>query len=368
MESHDSFDELANCLQSRDLIKDLCNILISYFLINLSSAELYKKSKLFLSAYLIYRFPHDVLGNISEFNQGGVATRLPLTELSSLVFEAATELVKYASTDSSESSPSFNPHDFGRLYEEFIKTFDLWKADDVDKLKNTLIQEYHQISVQCMNIRDDILSLQKNLDETHDSNSVERLNKSIESSNAQIVALEHCQNNLLDSAKMIGGNDFANTILQYSPVVIDLDELAKTYSTAFWNVLSEEHAENKYDKVFLVLEHIKILFTELYNSENSKDLIEINEKIDIPFIKQRLDHNIYGSSEMFALCRFIMEKCKQLQAPTFDAHLEILEHHLETENFLPPFLHEIFLILQITVTDTVELRSTIAKTTPDVSE
>ena len=59
---------------------------------------------------------------------------------------------------------------------------------------------------------------------------------------------------------------------------------------------------------------------------------------------------------------FIMSECKKLQAPQFDDVVDELYANLTQENFLPRFLREISVILQITTTDILEFREAARKT------
>ena len=102
-----------------------------------------------------------------------------------------------------------------------------------------------------------------------------------------------------------------------------------------------------------------------YNSskqEHTQKLTEIHEKIDIELIRQQLAHDAYSSEQMYMLCMFIMAECKTLQAPQFDDVVDELYANLKQENFLPRFLREISVILQITTTDILEFREAARKT------
>ena len=108
-------------------------------------------------------------------------------------------------------------------------------------------------------------------------------------------------------------------------------------------------------RFFVVLEHIIKLFETIYSDQNTK-ITELHEKIDIEFIKQRLNHNAYENEQMFGLCNYIIDECCVVQAPEFDAVVDELRSNIMSENFLPRFLHEIIVILQVTVDELLKFR------------
>jgi len=107
-----------------------------------------------------------------------------------------------------------------------------------------------------------------------------------------------------------------------------------------------------------VLENILKLFEMLYETEAPphEKLTELKETLDIDFIRQRTNHDAYSDTEMGGLCMLVTAHTKRLIAAEFDDNIRVLEQSLSTENFLPIFLREISMILQITVTDTMNMR------------
>lgn len=357
IESIDSFDELANQLQSKDLIKRVHDFL--YRQQRADGAEDYhqrsKKQKtssmlnvrtgrLFLTAYMIYRFPREILGTIGQCSEEGI--EIEMSHQDHAVHQKATELIDYCKTiivqpiDSSTESAAVM-----RLLNSFVTLFNMWKITDREQLKKALISEYHQLSVNIMN--------ERAASQSHLSADV-----SDQLTQERIQVLEQCKESLLETARILGGDELVNEVGQYSPIVIDLDELCKQYGNAFWDVLGEEYGRKNYDKIFIVLENILKLFEMLYETESppQEKLTELKEKLDIDFIRQRTNHDAYSDTEMGGLCMLVMAHTKRLIAAQFDDNMRVLEQSLLTENFLPMFLREISMILQITVTDTMNMR------------
>jgi len=417
IESIDSFDELANLLQSKDLIKEVHD-----FLHHLNNTEQRaptdpteqraptaptdpteqtaptaptdpteqtaptaptapteqteqteskhsgKKQKIsrtlnvrdsrhFLTAYMIYRFPKDTLGSIGETTTEGLVVNM--SDQDNELHRKAIELIECAKTMVNMNATVI--FKFKQLFDAYINLFNLWKTTDRYELKNSLIREYHKLSVNIMNERETLVKQSESKSLTEEEHQHNQLTEE------RIQVLEECKESLLSSALILGGHELVNEVNQYSPVVIDLEELCKAYGNAFWDVLTVEYSEKRYDKIFVVLENILKLFETLYDtdesglSEKSKQtrlekITEIKEKIDVDFIRQQLEHDVYSNEDMYNLCMFMLGLMKTIVAAQFDENISTLEQHIGDAEFLPIFLREISTILQITVSDTLHLR------------
>ena len=305
-------------------------------------------------SYMITRFPKDTLGSLG--NNGTEGIEIEMKDSDEALHKVATDLIEHCKNISDNLSDQ-DITKFNNLFGSFVRLFNIWKQDDSEKLKNSLIQEYHQLSVNIMNEKATINELNQEGSELNEQQIQHN-----ELTRQRIEVIEECKESLLDTARMLGGPDLVDLINQYSPVVIDLEELCKQYGNAFWDLLGDEYREKGYDKIFVVLENILQLFSTLYDNERCKDeLTEIKEKIDVQFIKQRLEHGTYSNEEMYALCQFILSHMKKLVAANFDENLSILEQNIQDPNFLPIFLRETTMILQITTTDTLNLRKAAAQ-------
>jgi len=405
IESVDSFDELGNLLQSKDLIKDVHDFIHKINTFNnvdsddnidddtdgdesdnyqqtikkqkITRTINVRESRLFLIAYMISRFPQDTFGSIGQPNEEGI--EIEYSVLENGVHSRAVELIEYSKTLTSDISEEVVSV-FTQLFQDFVKVFNIWKIEDQDKLKTSLIHEYHQLSVNIMNEMDRMqepAASGAGSASANASSAADEVQQHNQLTEERIQVLEQCKESLLETALLLGGPQFVDEIGQYSPVVIDVEELCKAYGNAFWDVLGEEYGQKKYDKIFVVLENILKLFESIYdddgavgpavqeiNTRRRNCLAEIKEKLDIDFIRQRLEHNIYSTEEMYNLCKFIILKSKALIAPQFDDNIETISKHLEEENFLPLFLREISMILQITVSDTISVRKAIRVDSP----
>ena len=383
IESIDSFDELANLLQSKDLIKEVYDYLqclnnsraggnndddTNYDTTCLQSSKRQKvshklnvrDSRLFLTAYMIHRFPRDTLGTIGnsydDSDESLEGITIKMSEQDICLQQKATELITHAKDITNESTDVFK---FKQLFTSFVNLFNMWKVSDKEELKNALIKQYHQLSVDIMNEREML-------------NNGEEIGSGSQTTDQQLTeerisVLEQCKESLLQSAAILGGQELVDEVNQYSPVVIDLEELCKAYGKAFWDLLGEEYKQKKYDKIFVVLENILKSFEMLFNPDEShlttdakqqrvQKLTEIKEHVDVDFIRQRLQHNAYSNEDMYSLCIFILKLMKEVIAAQFDENVRVLEQHIDNAEFLPTFLQEVSMVLQITVSDTLNMR------------
>jgi hypothetical protein len=373
IESVDSFDELANLLQSKDLIKEVHDFL--HRLNNPSQAhatthshkkqKITKKlnimdSRIFLTAYMIHKFPKDTLGTIGETTNEGL--EITCNEQDNALLTKANELISFVKININDNFDRNYILQFLTIFNDFKNLFNMWKIKDRDELKNSLIKEYHQLTVNIMNEKETLFEHSGSLSEKELEHNELTLDR--------ISVLEQCKASLIESALILGGKDLVDEVNQYSPVVIDLEQLCKTYGNAFWDVLEIEYKEKKYDKIFIILENILKLFTILYDPDENdlqeqtknnriEKITEIKEKLDIDFIQQQLTHNVYSNAEMYSLCTFIINIMKQIVASQFDENLSVLEQNISNPDFLPIFLREISTLLQITVSDTLQFRKAV---------
>ena len=235
-----------------------------------------------LSCWLIVKFTKETIGNVKE----------------------NLNLVK-AANDVVNSTQEELPNNLNI----FTILFDLWKKKDIVELKDEIFQRYHQLTVDIMN-------------------SPEELKEH----------LENCKVGLLEQAKKIGGDELVTKILSYAPVILNLEELQQQYDNAFWDLFKEEFENQKLDKLYQILEHIKTIYLTLAPSLN----VRINDILDVEFIKQRIENNAYNNVELFNLTNNIFDLLKSLHAPIYDEELEEFRQSLSPETmYFPDIMRKI---------------------------
>lgn len=349
IDSCESFEELGNLIQSKEIIRIVYDFYKKIDSQDIERSQIIRNSKFTLAAFLVNKFPSDTL---SSFDTTGLTHNgeisVSMSPEATAVNDKATQFTNLLRSQDLDNLSYSNSEQIKNIFNQFKILFDNWKDNDYESLKHSIIEEYHHLSVSIMNLRDqESQSGQsgQSTESTHQDNTISE----------QIVVLKECQEELLKTAKMLGGDELVELIGQYAPIVIDTENLIAQYSAAFWDVLYEDYVEKKYDKIFVVLEHIIKLFETIYSDQNTK-ITELHEKIDIEFIKQRLQHNAYENEQMFRLCNYIIDECCVVQAPEFDSVVDELRSNITSENFLPRFLREITLILQLTVDELLKFR------------
>lgn len=272
-------EQLNNLFNNVQSFEDFTDIMMKNSTLRLAK-DILNNDKLnarnFLSCWLIVKFPNESIGNVKE--------NLNL-------IKAANDVINSSSKDLIIN------------YTLFCNVFESWKNKDINSLKNEIFQRYHQLTVDIMN-------------------SPEELKEH----------LENCKKGLLEQAKKLSGDEFVSQILSYSPVIINLEELQQQYDNAFWDLFKEEFDNQKLDKLYQILEHIKTIYLTLAPSLN----IKINDILDVEFIKQRIENNAYNNVELFNLTNNIFDLLKSLHAPVYDEELEEFRQSLSPDTLYFP--------------------------------
>jgi hypothetical protein len=204
---------------------------------------------------------------------------------------------------------------------EFITLFQEWKQTDYQALLDDIFQRYHQLTVDMMNSPEEMKP-----------------------------QLEDIKKGLLKEAGRVGGPNFVNKILSYSPVVINLEALQTQYDNAFWDKLNEEYENKNYNMIYELLTYLKSVYVKLAASK----IEEINDILDVDFIKQRLENNAYTNEELTTLANNILDIVKTLHAPVYDEDLENYRKELNDGNLHFPTILKRIVQLTRNIIQTLE--------------
>jgi hypothetical protein len=123
-----------------------------------------------------------------------------------------------------------------------------------------------------------------------------------------------------------------------------------------------------------VVEKIKKIIIELhsdtyypdtnptYSHRTERDVIRIqlDEYIDIDFIKQRLEHHTLSDNDIFAICEYLFNTVKQMQASVRDDDTDKIwksmidqfnQDNTKMSEFIPMFFRQLFEIIDKICTD-----------------
>ena len=104
------------------------------------------KTRLFLSACTIHKFPRDTIGNLGEMNVEGF--QINRTEQDEKLIKNSNELFEIFNKLSNGDESCEN---FVNKLNEFIQEFNEWKKNDLGNLKDSILKEYHNLTVSIMN-------------------------------------------------------------------------------------------------------------------------------------------------------------------------------------------------------------------------
>ena len=166
----ENFDEIVQKMMSTEIIHLAKNYLESLH------ATMVLKPKDFLTAFMIYKFPVDTVGNYN------VPENKQLIDTSRLLINSHQSEIK-------KNIVRYSIH------------FKTWKNKDLKTMKEELFNEYHQLSVDIANTDDN--------DKKH--------------------VFETTKNEIVKVAKNIGGEDFVNEIKSFAPVLINQEQLENQY-------------------------------------------------------------------------------------------------------------------------------------------
>ena len=155
---------------------------------------------------------------------------------------------------------------------QFSIQFNKWKKNDIEILKRDLFHEYQLIESELQTTTNPEL----------------------------IELLEMAKKNIIDSMDLlkIKREDFSN--LEYFD------------SQEFLELLTTEMSLHKYNKFIEILSFFKNFF-KLFLQDK-----EIDNKLDIPFIQQQLEHQILSINEINQLFIFMFQLMKKIHAPVHD--------------------------------------------------
>lgn len=274
------FEEITRCLMTKDIVIKSKNIIEELDCNN------YLNSRDLLSLFLINRFPKDTVGEISIENNRN------------LIEFVNTLLEKKYSEDEELKLDIIK-------YSYYFKT---WKSEDVEILKNQLFNEYHQLTVDIINTSE----------EDHDKK----------------IIYEETQKKILECAQQIGGDEFITKIQDYSPVLIDIEELQKQYDKAYNDIFIKEFNEKNYEKLSGLLEFMKNVFKTL----KPKEGYDIEKIIDTPYIVHKLTFNKFTYKMQVELFNYMLDFLEKNQSQANDEELNSVRAELKLKEIQFPVI------------------------------
>ena len=299
----EEFEDIQEKMQNNDIIYKATKLLTGYKLDNNI------KTKDFLSSFIIYKYPDDILGDLS-------------LEINKNVFDAVTKIF----TDD-ESNLKTN-------IIRYVYLFKKWKNEDKTILIEQIFHEYHQLTLDILNCVD-------------------------EEDSDKIKYFESVKNDILNEAEKIGGEILKNKILSYTPIVVSVKELKEQYDKAYWDKMKLDYDNNNYEMIISLLNFYKETFKKLspFNGEELHLIIN-NDNIIENLNKMKNEDNDESKEFIRLVSSQLFNIIKSFQSPIHDMELESYkaEIHVGELDFVKS-LKNMFILFNKTITDLENIKN-----------
>lgn len=324
--THDFLNELQRFKKS-GLIKELTDTV--------------KDVKTFLSAFMIVDNREDI------FSVQGEKEDILFNYAKDMVitFEALCSLIHEQKDDVLEETVDLHNcldkfHDDYKLY---VAAFNSWKSGDLSRLLTVFRHSYYELQLTKEVV------LQKAVEEERELREDEVLWR--EEIDKQCQSIE-------DKIMKLGGEEAVAQLHAPPPTHLNVDHIVREVMESeegkeamaqdYWKQFGDQVREGDFRRLYELLEEIVKRFCAIV--PNSTDIhAEIGENIDISFIKQQIDHSVFGPSQFQALVGYIIDKVKQFGPPIEDDSLDkwrdeyfdSMEEGTTYADVLPPFFNEV---------------------------
>jgi len=293
----EDFEDVTNKMKEPDVIYKANKILTEYKLDNII------KDRDFLSSFIIYKYPEEILGELS-------------LEINKNVYESVNNIF-----NDNETKLKTN-------IIRYIYLFKKWRNEDKSILIEQIFNEYHQLTLDILNCV-----------EEEDSD--------------KIKYFENVKNQILNEAENIGGEILKNQILSYTPVIVSVKDLKEQYDKAYWDKMKEDYENNNFDMISSLLNFFKETFKKLspFNVEEL-DVIISNDMIVDNLRKIKNDNNEDAKDCINIVTSQLFNIIKTFQSPIHDMELESYKAEIHVNDFdFVKSLKNMFLLFNKTIVD-----------------
>lgn len=275
------------------------------------------KTKDFLSCFIIYKYPDDILGDLTF-------------EINKNVYDAVNKIF-----DDDETNLKTN-------IIRYVYLFKKWKNEDKTILIEQIFHEYHQLTLDILNCVEE-----------------EDIDK--------IKYFENVKNDIINEAEKIGGEILKDKILSYTPIVVSVKELKEQYDKAYWDKMKLDYDNNNYEMIISLLNFYKETFKKLspFNSEEL-NLIVNNDNIEDNLYKMKNDNNDEATEFIKLVTSQLFNIIKTFQSPIHDMELESYKAQIHVgELDFVKMLHNMFILFNKTIDDLNNIKNSTNNTHGD---
>tara|TARA_Y100001972_G_C7655591_1_gene330152 strand:- start:801 stop:1886 length:1086 start_codon:yes stop_codon:yes gene_type:complete len=320
----DSFDEMMGIVIDKEVIclteSFLCKLL--------NNNKIYTKK--FLSSFMIKKNKSLVVSSNNKLEND-------LIDISNILIEIIIKIKDSKNT----LEMQLHINKFNKIYKNYIEIFDLWKEHDELNIINNLSMLYFDLET-------DKQKRYENMDEQ--TNQVFIDNITIE------------QEKLLDKIEMISGKEgldylksLKKEIDNYKTNINNLYySIDQNIHDAYWHSIKNELIKSPPN--FLIIINLLIELKEMFIKCNSNLETELNNNIDIEFIKEMLNKGVIDDKYILQMSNYIIKilrdlQCEEDNKKLDDWKIEMNEMFIKEVNYceyFPKFFRYIFENIQIT--------------------
>lgn len=302
------FVDLQKKVQNKDYIKNINTFLSRLFQLYNNDMRIdTSTTRIFLSAYIMMNHKEVVTNNDTY------AIKLS---------DNATNMILYLETLFSDQKITMKDYNnFMNAFNRYIQFFQIWRERDSLLMARPIINSYFNTEIM-------ISQLQERL-----SNNTELTDDKKFLTNDRINDLNRVLLKLKNNIRIVAGEK-GLSFLESRDIPYFKDEeifksVEKTVRKAFWDVVSKNFEDEKYDQMITLLGDLKTMIVELV--PNAKDIVnEMNQVIDIDLLTQMINAGLLNDQAIQTYINYIIEQIVKLQQPSEDINTQLFKENIES--------------------------------------
>lgn len=253
-------------------------------------------SRILLSAYLLKYYSEDVFTNID------IQIKIQLCEMGS----SLVKIIEHTFL-SSNIYRTFSLEMFGFIFNTYVVNYRIILEAD----KQHLIKELYKEFVNLSRTKSYVVKGTK-----YDDAQKVKI----------IMVLDGSIYNVFRHIKLI---DTKFDIKRINKTYLMEEKTKTSFSDQFWESLGSEIDLGNFENVIKLLDKIKLIICDMSPTSTKQSIkLELDEYLDIDFIKQKLGFNVMSKIEIMNLCQYVWKKLESLQSSARDSDSMITWNNL----------------------------------------
>jgi hypothetical protein len=187
-------------------------------------------------------------------------------------------------------------------YENFQKSFDVWRKRDKFIIIEKMTHSFWEIE----------MTLHFSRDKIGETDYLDLKKKS-----------EIQQTKITEIIQKIGGIDGYQYFMSFVPVIPNFDEsfqkeICIQFHRAYWDLLADELNQNNYSMLKDVIKDVRERLCNILPS-NITWKNDIKESVDEEFICHKLKHDVMSKNDIHTFLQYLIDRLEELQPVSFDS-------------------------------------------------